>query len=147
MDYSCLELSNQLCFPLYLCAKEITRRYESFLKPLNLTYTQYIVMLYFWEHGSSNVGMVGRTLLLDSGTLTPLLKLLEQKGYIKRERSEKDGRVLTLKVTPAGLKLRDEAVKIPEQLRKCLNLTAEEAKLLHGLLYKVLLDIKETENA
>ena len=90
--YEALKLKNQLCFPIYLCAKEIQRRYTPYLDRLNLTYTQYVVMMYFWEHGGSNVKAIGETLLLDPSTLTPLLRRLEAKGYITRRRSELDER-------------------------------------------------------
>ena len=88
--YEVLKLENQLCFPMYLCAKEIQRRYTPFLDAINLTYTQYVVMMYFWEHGSSNVKTIGKALLLDPSTLTPLLKKLEAKGFLTRTRSERD---------------------------------------------------------
>ena len=143
--YESLLLRNQLCFPVYLCAKEITRRYTPLLDELSLTYTQYIVMMYFWEKQESNVKEIGDTLLLDSSTLTPLLKKLEDKGYISRTRSDEDERNLVVKVTEKGLKLREKAVQVPEKMGKCINLSPEEAKALYNLLYKVLKNVKKEQ--
>ena len=136
--YEALRLKNQLCFPLYLCAKELQRRYAPCLDALNLTYTQYVVMMYFWEHGSSNVKAIGRALLLDSSTLTPLLKKLEQKGYLTRTRSKEDERNLIVSLTESGQALRDRALDVPAQIGACLALTEEEAATLHKILYKLL---------
>lgn len=143
--YEQLLLRNQLCFPIYLCAKEIIRRYSPFLEKIDLTYTQYIVMMYFWEKKESNVKEVGKALLLDPSTLTPLLKKLEQKGYVERARSTDDERNLVVKATKKGLSLRDKAITIPEKMGKCINLSPEEAKTLYNLTYKVLYNI-EKEN-
>ena len=143
--YECLKLKNQLCFPIYLCSKEIIRKYTKPLEKLNLTYTQYIVMMYFWEVGSSNVKELGKTLLLDSSTLTPLLKKLEAKGYLTRNKSMVDERNLVLELTDEGRKLKDLALCIPNEVGKCVNLNEEEANTLYKLLYKVLNNI-EKEN-
>ncbi len=139
--YEALRLKNQLCFPLYLCAKELQRRYAPCLDALNLTYTQYVVMMYFWEHGSSNVKAIGRALLLDSSTLTPLLKKLEQKGYLTRTRSKEDERNLIVSLTESGQALRDRALDVPAQIGACLALTEEEAATLHKILYKLLTSV------
>ena len=114
--YDCLKLDNQICFPLYACAKEIVRRYKPFLDEINLTYTQYIVMMVLWERESMNVKELGDTLYLDSGTLTPVLKKLESKDYIKRERAKSDERNLLITVTEEGMALRDKAVNVPAQM-------------------------------
>jgi len=143
--YEALLLRNQLCYPVYLCAKEITRKYTPVLKEIDLTYTQYVVMMYFWEKRESNVSEISKTLVIDSSTLTPLLKKLEQKGYIERNRSTEDERNLVVKVTEKGLALRDKAVKVPGKMGKCLNLTAEEAKTLYNLMYKVLTNIEKEQ--
>ena len=103
--YDSLKLSNQLCFPLYAASKEIVRRYKPFLDELNLTYTQYIAMLVLWEHESLNVKQLGEYLFLDSGTLTPLLKKLADKGYIKRTRDT----------------CRDVLICLLKKLRLCTN--------------------------
>jgi len=144
--YESLLLRNQLCFPVYLCAKEITRKYAPFLEGLDLTYTQYVVMMYFWEKKESNVKEIERSLLIDSSTLTPLLKKLEEKGYVSRERSNEDERNLIVKITEKGLNLREKAIKVPEKMGKCLNLSPEEAKTLYNLMYKVLANIEKENN-
>ena len=97
--YDCLRLDSQLCFPLYACSKEIIRRYKPLLDELDLTYTQYITMLVLWEHKSLTAKELGRILYLDSGTLTPLLKKLENKGLLTRKRSDADERNLIVTVT------------------------------------------------
>ena len=126
-----LKLKNQLCFPIYLCSKEIIRKYTPIIEKLDLTYTQYIVMLYFWEKETSNVKEIGKTLLLDSSTLTPLLKKLENKGYIKRQRSKIDERNLNVSITEEGKKLKSKALEVPEKMQKCINLSEEEALTLY----------------
>lgn len=141
--YEALLLKNQLCFPIYLCAKEIQRRYAPILEEINLTYTQYVVMMYFWENGSSNVKAIGKRLLLDPSTLTPLLKKLEAKGYITRTRSKDDERNLVVSLTESGEALRDKAVDIPFKMGKCLDLTEEEAAVLYKTIYKVLQNIEK----
>ena len=94
--YEALRLQNQLCFPIYLCAKELVRRYDALLADLSLTYTQYLVMMYLWEQGRTNVRELSRCLMLDPSTLTPLLKKLEQKGFLTRTRDEADQRNLKM---------------------------------------------------
>lgn len=136
--FECLKLEHQLCFPLYVCSKEIVRRYKPCLDELNLTYTQYIVMLVLWEHESMNVKELGRRLFLDSGTLTPVLKKLEMKGYITRQRSLLDERNLMITITDQGMALREKAVFIPEKMKGCSGLEVEELKTLSGLLSKIL---------
>lgn len=141
--YEPLRLKNQLCFPLYLCAKEIQRQYAPYLDEINLTYTQYVVMMYFWENGSSNVKTIGKTLLLDSSTLTPLLKKLENKGYVTRTRSKEDERNLVVELTPEGDALKDKALEIPFKIGRCLDLEQDEAAALYRILYKVLQNIEK----
>ena len=142
-EFSCLELKNQLCFPLYACSKEIVRRYRPLLEPFDLTYTQYIVMMVLWQEHEINVKSLGEQLYLDSGTLTPLLKKLESKGYLRRERSEVDERNLIVHVTDAGMELRNEICKVPAQLSGCVSLSLEEGQELYRLLYKILDGFKE----
>ena len=141
--YEVLKLENQLCFPMYLCAKEIQRRYTPFLDAINLTYTQYVVMMYFWEHGSSNVKTIGKALLLDPSTLTPLLKKMEVKGFLTRTRSERDERNLIVTLTDEGEALRDRALDIPAKMGECLALSKEETVTLYQILYKVLHNIEK----
>ena len=139
--YEALKLCNQICFPLYACSKEIVKRYKPFLDPLDLTYTQYITMMVLWEEKEITVKALGERIFLDSGTLTPVLKKLEQKGYVKRNRSKDDERNLIIKVTEEGEKLKDEAASIPQKMGDCVCLSKEEATTLYGLLYKLLGDI------
>ena len=136
--YAPLRLGNQLCFPLYAASREIIKRYRPFLEDLDLTYTQYITMMVLWEEGCISVKELGQKLYLDSGTLTPLLKHLEQKGYLTRHRSEQDERVLLVQITDAGRALQDKAVAVPQQMGACVRLTQEEAAVLYRLLYKLL---------
>lgn len=136
--YDALKLENQLCFPLYACSKEIVKRYKPFLDEIDLTYTQYITMMVLWEHKRINVKEMGKYLFLDSGTLTPVLKKLEQKGYITRSRDTKDERVLNVEITDVGERLKEKAVTIPGRIGSCLNIAKEDAVLLYQLLYKVL---------
>lgn len=112
--YDALKLENQLCFPLYACSKEIVRKYKPFLDELDLTYTQYIAMMVLWEHRQISVKDMGALLYLDSGTLTPVLKKLEQKGYLVRARDSEDERVLNVTITELGEKLKEDAVLVPK---------------------------------
>ena len=136
--YDRLRLENQLCFPLYACSREIIKQYKPFLDELDLTYTQYITMMVLWERTSLTAKELGETLFLDSGTLTPLLKKLEGKGYLTRKRSAEDERSLIVTVTDAGLALRDRAVRIPEAMAACSPLTPEEGEALYRILYRLL---------
>lgn len=136
--YEALRLDNQLCFPLYACAKEIVRRYKPFLDEIDLTYTQYIVMMVLWEEREINVKELGSRLYLDSGTLTPVLKRLEQKGLITRQRDDKDERVLIVSITKEGDELKDKAVEIPVKMAGCVSLEPQDAAELYKLLHKLL---------
>ena len=120
-EYDALKLCNQLCFPLYACAKEIVRRYKPYLDEIDLTYTQYIAMMVLWEHKQINVKDMGAFLYLDSGTLTPVLKKLEQKGYLTRERDKEDERVLNVTITEQGEALKEQAVQIPRKMQGCVS--------------------------
>ncbi|MGN0286270.1 MAG: MarR family winged helix-turn-helix transcriptional regulator [Atopobiaceae bacterium] len=133
-----LRLDNQLCFPLYACSKEVVRRYAPFLDPLGLTYTQYICMMVLWEEGQVSVSHLGERVYLDSGTLTPLLRKLEQKGYVRRERSSEDARQVLVSLTPEGQQLKQRAAKVPLQIAGCFDLSPEDARQLKRLLLKVL---------
>lgn len=138
MDDHGLLLENQLCFPLYAAAKQVVGRYKPMLDDIGLTYTQYIAMMALWEHKSLTVSQLGGRLYLDSGTLTPLLKRLAQRGLIHRERSTQDERQVLVTLTPAGEALKVKAIEIPRRISRCLNLDGEEATALYRLLYKVL---------
>lgn len=133
-----LKIENQICFPLYACSREIIKRYKPFLDEIDLTYTQYITMMILWDRKEVNVKELGQCLYLDSGTLTPLLKKLEAKGLVARKRSAQDERNLIVTITEAGENLKEEAIKIPEQIAQCVNLEPEEAIMLHRTLYKIL---------
>ena len=141
--YECLKLENQICFPLYACSKEVVRRYRPVLDELDITYTQYITMMVLWEYGASSVSELGQRLFLDSGTLTPVLKSLEAKGYVTRQRSKEDERSVTIALTEEGKELRERAVKVPEAVRSCVSMDAEKLKVLYGLLYELLDQFKE----
>lgn len=137
-QYDVLKLENQLCFPLYACARETIKLYKPYLDELELTYTQYITMMVLWEKKQLSAKELGNILFLDSGTLTPLLKKLESRGLLTRERSKEDERNLTVTITEKGEVLKDKALDIPEQMASCVNLSPEETVVLYKLLYKML---------
>lgn len=136
--YSSLKLDSQLCFPLYACSKEILRQYRPFLDALDLTYTQYAVMMALWETPVLSVSELGRTLFLDSGTLTPLLKKLECKGYVKRERSSDDERIVMISITQPGLDLREKALAIPKGMRRCMKIDDSDFAALYRILHQMM---------
>ena len=136
--YDALRIENQLCFPLYACSKEIIKRYKLLLDEINLTYTQYIAMMALWEKKSLNVKELGAILYLDSGTLTPLLKKLEKKGFVTRKRSHIDERNLIVTITETGERLKERASYVQEKMEECLDITPKEAQTLYRLLYKLL---------
>ncbi len=148
MEYNyreAMKLANQLCFPLYAAARQVTNLYTPYLKPLGLTYTQYIVFLVLWEKDGISVGELCDRLMLDNGTITPLLKKMQQAGYIERHRSEKDDRVVVLSLTDAGRELQLRAKDIPLQVAGCVQLAPEKAKILYTLLYELLNNQKTKE--
>ena len=138
MNYDDLKLRNQLCFPLYAASRALIKCYREYLEQIDLTYTQYIVMLVLWEERRLNVKTLGMRLYLDSGTLTPVLKSLEAKGYVLRTRSSEDERVLMVEVTPEGDALKERAMAIPHRMNGLTVLSDEEANQLYHLLYKLL---------
>ena len=141
-NFDNLKLENQLCFPLYVCSKEIIKKYKPFLDELDLTYTQYITMLVLWEKSELTLIELGKFLFLDSGTLTPVLKKLEEKNFLKRSRSKDDERNLVISITEKGKLLKQKAKSIPSKISTCTNLTDQEALTLYKLLYKILLNFK-----
>lgn len=143
--YEQLKLKNQLCFPLYACAKEVVRLYTPYLDPLGLTYTQYITMLVLWEKKLVSVKSLGELLWLDSGTLTPLLKKLESKGLVTRSRSKEDERSVEIGLTDAGSALAEQAAEVPAKVGSCLKIPPEEAAALYTLLQKTLKRLKESD--
>ena len=138
-----LKLENQICFPLYAAAREVVKLYRPYLEELDLTYTQYIAMMVFWEVKKINVKELGKRLFLDSGTLTPVLKSIEKKGYVKRSRSTDDERVLLVEITEAGEALKDRAINVPAGISSCIKLEDNEAQALYSALYKILDTIDE----
>ncbi len=133
-----LKLDRQLCFPLYAAARKITNLYTPYLKPLGITYTQYIAFLVLWENDGITVGELGRRLYLDNGTLTPLLKKMEASGYIERTRSKTDERVVVITLTDQGRQLYEQCRDIPKCIGSCITLKEDEAQLLYQVLYKIL---------
>lgn len=140
-DYEDLRLDNQLCFPLYACAKEVVRQYRKPLESLNLTYTQYIVMMVLWEFGGMTEGELGKKVRLDSGTLAPLLKRLEKQGLITRTRPENNERKLYLSLTEQGEALKEKAAGVPSAMDGCIPLSDEELIVLKKLLDKALVSM------
>ena len=138
-DYhEAMKLTNQLCFPLYAAARNVTGLYTPWLKPLGLTYTQYIVLLVLWEEDGISVTEIGEKLMLDNGTLSPLLKKMEKAGYINRRRSSDDERVVMITLTEEGRALQEKAKDIPRQMAGCVELSPEKAQMLYTLLYELL---------
>lgn len=133
-----LKLENQLCFPLYACAKEIVRRYTPLLEPFGLTYTQYIAMMVLWEHKTVTVKDLGNYLFLDSGTLTPMLKKMERNGWLSRTRSKADERVVIISITECGEELHNKLAEVPVKMASCVKLETEDAMQLYTLLNKMM---------
>ena len=145
-EYESLKLCNQVCFPLYACSKELVRQYGPYLKDLGLTYTQYLVMMVLWERQTVSSRELAECVHLDYGTLTPVLKRLEQAGYLQRTRAPEDERLLTLTLTELGKALRDKAVSIPPAVAECMGLTAEEFRALYSLTYKALRHMEQNDD-
>ena len=133
-----MKLDNQLCFPLYAAARNVTSLYTPHLKPLGLTYTQYITFLVLWEKDGISVSEIGSRLMLDNGTLSPMLKKMEQAGYIERKRSKEDDRGVIISLTQKGRDLQEKAREIPQKVSCCIDLPIEKAKQLHDLLHELL---------
>ena len=140
--YESLKLGKQLCFPLYACSREMIKLYKPYLDELGLTYTQYITLMVLWEHKAMTVKALGQELYLDSGTLTPLLKKLEEKGLVTRRRSDLDERNLIVTITELGESMRDRALHIPEEMAKCVNLPKEDIRDLYRMLHQLLEYVK-----
>ena len=137
-DAEALRLDRQLCFPLYAASREVIKQYYPFLEQLDLTYTQYVTMMVVWEEKRLTAGALGKRLFLDSGTLTPVLKKLAEKGLVTRCRSEDDERNLTVALTDEGRALRGKALDIPGRVGACIPLSAEDAAALYDILYRLL---------
>ena len=143
--YDCIKLENQLCFPLYACAKEVVRQYRKPLEALGLTYTQYLIMMVLWEHGSMSEGELGNKIHLDSGTLAPLLKRLEKQGYIIRKRPDGNERKLMISLTQQGELLKEKALSVPCSMQSCLAIDESEMQQLKTILDKALLKMEEAK--
>ena len=145
-DYhEAMKLTNQLCFPLYAASRSVVSLYTPWLKPLGLTYTQYIVFLVLWEKDGITVGEICDRLMLDNGTLSPLLKKMQQAGYIERKRSEEDDRMVLITLTEEGRALQEKAKEVPEKVASCIDLSSEKAQMLYMLLYELLENQKNKE--
>ena len=141
-----IKLDNQLCFPLYAAAREVIKYYRPILDDIDLTYTQYIAMMVMWESKAISVKEMGEKLFLDSGTLTPVLKALEKKGMITRNRSKEDERVLIVEITKEGEALKEKALAVPEAMQGCIDLPQEELLQLKYLLEKALIHMDLNTN-
>ena len=137
-QYKTPQLGNQLCFPLYVIAKEITGLYRPLLEELDITYPQYLVMMVLWEHQRLTVNQIGEKLFLDSGTITPLLKRLEAKSYIVRQRKIEDERVVEISLTDEGERLQDKACLIRAKMNDRLNLSETDVQELKQAISKLL---------
>ena len=137
-EFEPLKLENQLCFPLYSAAKKVVKSYTPFLDRFDLTYTQYITMMVFWEHKELSIAELGAILHLDSGTLTPLVKKLIQKKLVIKKEDKQDRRMVSITLTKRGVALKDKMKDVPSQVGSCFPLSAEEAIQLRILLDKVI---------
>ena len=133
-----MKLTNQLCFPLYAASRNVIGLYTPWLKPMGLTYTQYIVFLVLWEKDGITVGEICDKLMLDNGTLPPLLKKMQQAGYVERKRSEADDRVVVITLTEEGKALQEKVKDVPGKVAGCIDLPPEKARQLYSLLYELL---------
>ncbi len=136
--YDCLRLDHQICFPLYAAARKVTGQYAPYFKELGITYTQYIVFMALWQQDNQTVSEICTKLYLDSGTVTPLLKKMEEKGWLIRTRSKEDERVVRISLTEKGWALREECLKIPAAVGSCIHLNAEDAANLYRILHLLL---------
>lgn len=141
-----LKLENQLCFPMYACSREITKAYTPLLNELSLTYTQYLVMMVLWENQQMSVKDICTKLYLDSGTLTPLLKKLEAKDYITRQRNPGDERSVLISLTEQGQSLREKAKSVPVALASHVEISRVEYQIMHKLLYRIIHRLREANN-
>ena len=138
-DYQeAMKLSNQMCFPLYAASRSVISLYTPWLKPMGLTYTQYLVFLVLWEKDGITVGEICSRLMLDNGTLSPLLKKMQQAGYIDKTRSQEDDRIVLITLTEEGRALQEKAKEIPGKVAECIDLPPEKAQMLYTLLYELL---------
>ena len=145
-DFSKLYIENQVCFPLYAASRLITKVYEPFLRELDITYPQYLVMMVLWENNNLSVNEIGNQLLLESNTLTPLLKRLEQRKLIIRKRSGQDERKVVVSLTQEGAELKNRAVTVPDQIVSAISsesLSTTEMASFQQTLKKLVLVLRE----
>ena len=145
-EFDPLNIKNQLCFPIYACAREIQKAYTPFLEELDITYTQYITLMVMWEHKNISVKELGQILYLDSGTLTPVVKNLEKKGLVTKHRDPADERSVIVSITDSGMALKEQAKEIPQKISCACNLPKEDALQLYSLIYKLLGKVSNNEN-
>lgn len=145
-EFNPLKLENQLCFPIYACAREIAKAYTPFLDEIDLTYTQYVTMMVMWEKENISFKELGKKLFLDSGTLTPVIKNLEKKGFVSKQRDSLDERNVIVSITDSGKALREKAKDIPSKMLCAYKLSEDEGKELYSLIYKLLNVISNEEN-
>lgn len=141
-QYELLKLQNQLCFPLYAAARQITSKYNPYFKPLDLTYAEYITFMVLWEQDGITVGELGQKLYLNNSTITPVLKKMELGGYIKRERKAGDERIVVISLTKAGRDMQEKCLHIPQEVGKCVAMPKEKLMQLHDLLYELIENIQ-----
>lgn len=133
-----LQLKEQVCFPVYALSREITQHYRPLLDELDLTYPQYLVLLVLWENKKQTVNQLGAKLRLDTGTLTPLLKRMEQKNIISRNRSSQDERVVEITLTPTGNALSEKAQSIPIKMIASMGISLDDLEALKRIANKIL---------
>ncbi len=137
-EENALKLDNQLCFPLYAAARKVVGLYTPYLKPLGITYTQYLVFMVLWENDGISVNELGKRLFLDNGTLTPLLKKMQADGFLTRTRSTHDERVVIITLTEKGKEMKEKCADVPFSVGGCIRLEREQAEQLYITLYKII---------
>ena len=133
-----LKLENQLCFPLYVCSKEIIKRYKPYLEQIDLTYTQYIVMMVMWEDKKISFRDLVKKLYLESNTLTPVLRKLEDKKLIERKKKTGNDKNILLSITKKGIDLKEKAKQVPKELEKCIAISEDDRKALKEMLNRIM---------
>lgn len=137
------DLKQSVVFPLYLCSKELTRKYNNYLSKYDITYTQYLVLMYFYHEKESNLKRIGKVMMLDSSTLTPLLKKMENKKLIERKKSSVDERNLVITITDKGNEVANDLKKLLYEINNQLNLSNKEIELLHNISFKIIKTLRE----
>ena len=141
-EFDCLKIENQLCFPLYVASKEVVRLYKPHLDEFGLTYTQYIALMVLWDKESVSVKELSNALYLDSGTISPLIRKLRDKGYVTLNHSAKDERIQLVSITEEGKQLQQKLKDVPLKMGSCLPLSANDAQMLYSILYRLIGGLK-----